>query len=433
MAEAFRGAPVRFVVSAWPLRTVAYVLTGVASGLLALVWVPAALVAGAFVLTPRLTSPLVAVERRRVALLGGPPLPDPRRAPDGPVVSGRPRVRHGELAWRELAYTVLHGSVLLVVNVTAVLLGSAPVLIYLSGVANLATSAAGGTAGEPAMAAVGGAAGDPAGASGTAGAGLHAAGADGLTFAMVGGAALAVLLAAVLLAYTTAAAAMAHGELARVLLSPADQARVRSLTRSRARLIDAFESERRRIERDLHDGAQQRLLRLGMTLVTARLELDQDPEAVRPLLARAADEARSALAELRELVRGIHPRVLTDLGLPAAVAELATGLPVPVTVELDVPGRLPAAVESTAYFVVAEALANAARHAAATVVRVTGSVAGEILTVEVRDDGRGGADPARGTGLTGLADRVDALAGAVTVTSPPGGPTVLRLELPCSA
>ncbi|GII96183.1 sensor histidine kinase [Sinosporangium siamense] len=414
LSEALRGAPLRFVASPWPLRTAAYVLTGVVSGLLALAWVPVALVAGAYVLTPLLTSPLAAAERRRVALLGLPALPGPHRVLDRAGFAARLRARHTDAAtWRELAYLVLHGSMLLAVNVVALLLGSAPTLVYLSGVANLATSQPGGPA--PATPAMGTAA------------------ADGQVFALVGGAALAVLGTAVLLSYATALAALAHGALARLLLSPGDEARVRSLTSSRARLIDAFESERRRIERDLHDGAQQRLLRLGMTLVTAQLELDHDPEAARPLLAQAAGEAKAALSELRELVHGIHPRVLTDLGLRAAVADLAAGLAVPVTVAMEVPERLPAPVESTAYFVVAEALTNAARHAAATEITVTGSAGAGILTVVVDDNGKGGADPARGTGLTGLADRVDALAGTITLTSPPGGPTTLRLELPCSA
>ncbi|MFB4271597.1 histidine kinase [Nonomuraea sp. GTA35] len=414
MAEALRGAPLRFVASTWPPRSAAYVLTGVVSGLLALVWVPVALVAGAYVLMPLLTSPLAAAERRRVALLGLPALPDAHRVPGHAGLAAWLRARHTDAAtWRELAYLVLHGSVLLAVNVVALLLGSAPALVYLSGVANLTTSQPGGPASAtPAM---------------------RADAADGQVFALVGGAALAVLGTAVLLSYATALAALAHGALARLLLSPGDEARVRSLTSSRARLIDAFESERRRIERDLHDGAQQRLLRLGMTLVTAQLELDHGPEAARALLAQAADEARAALAELRALVHGIHPRVLTDLGLHAAVADLAAGLAVPVTVAMDVPQRLPAPVESTAYFVVAEALTNAGRHAAATEITVTGSATADTLTIVVGDNGKGGADPALGTGLTGLADRVDALAGTITLTSPPGGPTILRLELPCSA
>ncbi|GHE30134.1 histidine kinase [Streptosporangium violaceochromogenes] len=413
LARALRRAPLRFLVSSWPLRALAYVLTGTATGLLATVWLPVALVAGAVILTPLLTHPLVVAERRRIALLGGPALADPHRAPDRPGAAAWLQTRHTEAAtWRELAYTVLHGSVLLVVNIAALVLGSAPALVYLSGVVNFAASAAGAA---------------PTAEAGSAG---------GVVF-LIGGAALAVAATAVLLAYTAAVAAVAHGELARLLLSPGEEARVRSLTRSRARLIDAFEVERRRIERDLHDGAQQRLLRLGMTLLTARLEFDHDPLAVRPFLEQAEGEARSALAELRELVRGIHPRVLTDLGLPAAVAELAGGLAVPVDVVLEIPGRLPAPVESTAYFVVAEAVTNAVRHAAATGIRVTGAVTGGILVVEVRDDGDGGADPARGTGLTGLADRVDALAGTLTLTSPHGGPTVLCLNLPleppCSA
>ncbi|GAA3075077.1 sensor histidine kinase [Streptosporangium carneum] len=284
VARALRRAPLRFLVSSWPLRTLGYVLTGTVTGLLAMVWLPVALVAGAVVGTPLLTRPLVAAERRRVVLLGGPALADPHRAPDRAGSAAWLRARYTEAAtWRELAYTVLHGSVLLFVNVAALVLGSAPALVYLSGVVNLATSATGDrTTGD--------------GAALAAETAPGAAGGEGVVL-LVAGAALAVAATAVLLAYTTAVAAMAHAELARLLLSPADEARVRSLTRSRARLIDAFEVERRRIERDLHDGAQQRLLRLGMTLLTARLEFDHDPRAVRPYVP----------SRLREYLRGTAP------------------------------------------------------------------------------------------------------------------------------
>lgn len=412
LAHALRSAPLLFPVSVWPLRALSYVITGIVSGLLAMAWLPVALVAGALVGAPLLAHPLVAAERRRVVLLGEAALADPHRPPDRPGIAAWIRARYTEPAtWRELAYTVLHGSVLLIMDVAALALGSLPTLVYLSGVLLLASSAA--STNGPAV---------PTGDE---------------AVPLAGGAALALAASAVLLAYTTAFASIARCELARLLLSPAAEARLRSLTRSHARLVDAFEVERRRIERDLHDGAQQRLLRLGMTLLTARLELDQNPAAARPLLDQASDEVRSTLAELRELIRGIHPRVLTDLGLPAAVAELTDGLGVAVRVGLDLPGRLAPQVESTAYFVIAEALANATRHAAATRVRVTGSVTAGVFAVEVSDDGEGGADPARGTGLTGLADRAGALNGTLTLTSPPGGPTVLRLTLPlespCSA
>lgn len=197
-------------------------------------------------------------------------------------------------------------------------------------------------------------------------------------------------------------------------------------------MVDAFEGERRRIERDLHDGAQQRLVALTMNLGLARL----DAPAGGPLaeqLARAHEEAGAALAELRELIHGIHPQVLADYGLEAAVADAADRSPVPVDVEFARPApRLPQAVEAAAYFVVREALANVARHSGARRARVRAEHrGGRLLVLEVTDDGRGGADSARGTGLTGLADRVSVLDGRLTLTSPPGGPTLLRVEIPC--
>ncbi|WP_283134568.1 sensor histidine kinase [Rhizohabitans arisaemae] len=410
-AAALRGNPLGFVLSVWPLRALAFQLSGIVTGLMTVVWLPVALVCGVVVLTPLLIRPLVEIERRRAAILGDPILPDTHRRPDRQGVAAWLRSRYAEAAtWRELAYLVLHGGVLLLSDLLALVAGLTPMLVFLSGVTTFLAS-------EPGTAPAGAAPGPV-----ESGVGVH----------VTAGAAFAVAATLVLLCYTTTLAALAHREVARLLLSPGDEVRVRTLTRSRARLIDAFEVERRRIERDLHDGAQQRLLRLGMTLVTAQLELDHDPEAAKPLIRQATEEAGAVLVELRELVRGIHPQVLTDLGLPAAVAELADRSPVPVTVDLRVPRRLPPSVESAAYFVVAEALANAAKHARATRVRVTGAATGETLVVEVRDDGRGGADPASGTGLAGLADRVDALDGVLTLTSPRGGPTTLGLELPCS-
>jgi signal transduction histidine kinase len=194
--------------------------------------------------------------------------------------------------------------------------------------------------------------------------------------------------------------------------------------------VDAAEDERRRIERDLHDGAQQRLVALAMDLGMAREKLRTDPQAATELVGEAHEEAKRALAELRDLARGIHPAVLADRGLDAAISALAARSPVPVGVDVAT-GRLPGPVESTAYFVVAEALTNAAKHARAGELAVRIARQGDLLVVEVTDDGAGGADPARGNGLRGLADRVAAIDGRLTVTSPPGGPTLVRAELPC--
>jgi signal transduction histidine kinase len=205
--------------------------------------------------------------------------------------------------------------------------------------------------------------------------------------------------------------------------------RVMALETSRAGAVDVQESELRRIERDLHDGAQARLVALGMSLGMAEQKFATDAEAARELLAEARAGAGEALRELRDLARGIHPPVLADRGLDAAVRALAAASPIAVTVSVVMPKRPKAPVESAAYFVVAEALANAGKHGRATRVdvRIAGSDA--ELSVEIHDDGRGGAD-ASGSGLTGLRRRVEALDGRFEVISPPGGPTTIRAQLP---
>jgi signal transduction histidine kinase len=236
--------------------------------------------------------------------------------------------------------------------------------------------------------------------------------------AAVVGAALVVAAA-----WAVKAMAAAHGALALALLGPSDnqlRARVEALQASRDRAVDAAEAERRRIERDLHDGAQQRLVALAMDLGMARAKLETDPAAATVLVGEAHEEAKRALAELRNLARGIHPAVLADRGLDAAISALAARSPVPVGVEVTA-GRLPGPVESAAYFVVAEALANAAKHARAGEIGVRIARHRDLLIVEVFDDGVGGADPARGSGLRGLADRVGAVDGHLTITSPPAG------------
>ena len=226
--------------------------------------------------------------------------------------------------------------------------------------------------------------------------------------------------------------AAGEAELARLMLGPREDELRRNLAdlrRSRLDLVDAFETERARIERHLHDGVQQRLVGLTMTLGLAELDLPEG--AGRRLVVKAHGEAEAALADLREAVRGIHPRVLVDHGLEAAVREVADRSPLPVTVRMALSRRLPTPIEAAAYFVVSEALGNVAKHAQATRCEVDGWIDDERLVVTITDDGIGGADSAAGTGLTGLVTRLDALGGTLDLTSPPGGPTRLRMESPC--
>jgi signal transduction histidine kinase len=234
--------------------------------------------------------------------------------------------------------------------------------------------------------------------------------------------------------YLVTLVAGADAATARALLlgGPDEQLRAEltEVTASRARLADAFEAERRRIERDLHDGAQQKLVSLTLQLGMAQLDLPPGSPAA-GAVAVAHKQAKQLMAELRELIHGIQPQVLSDLGLPAALAELADSCPVPVTVDAPLAGRLPGQVENTAYFVAAEALTNIAKHSGATSATVTARLHDDLLVVEISDNGPGSADPARGTGLTGLADRVAVAGGRMLLSSPPGGPTLLRAELPC--
>ncbi|GIJ73341.1 histidine kinase [Virgisporangium ochraceum] len=232
-------------------------------------------------------------------------------------------------------------------------------------------------------------------------------------------------------AYPVTAWAAARAAMTRAILVPLD-AKLGEAVRSRARLVDAFEVERRRIERDLHDGAQQRLVTLSLKLGMARLDLPAgSPAAVQ--VAEAHELARQALDELRELINGVHPQVLADRGLPAAVEDLASRAPVPVDVDMRLSDRLPRPVELAAYFVVSEALTNVARHSGARRATISGRVESDRFVLEIMDDGSGGADPDRGSGLAGLGDRAAAVDGTLTLVSPAGGPTLIRADLPCGS
>ncbi|MBM7167892.1 sensor histidine kinase [Streptomyces sp. G44] len=417
----------RYLGSSAPWRSALYLLGGALLGAAVLV-VGATLTAVAAALAlvligiPLLAAlafsgvPVAALERRRMLLVDPEPAPTPHRTPPAPGIHAWFRLRLTEQAtWRELAHAALFALVLWPLDLLVLAATVALPALLLAAPAHLAATGGPGHDIRPAKLWVVDA--YPA-ACGTA---------------LLG----PLLLAA--LAYPLGAYAAARAAFARLLLAPRESELAASLaevTRSRARLVDAFEAERRRIERDLHDGAQQRLVALTMRLGLARLDTEPG-SALAGQLAAAHDEAGQVLTELRELIRGIHPQVLTDYGLAAATEDAADRSAVPVTVTMETDGvplpRLPEPVESAGYFAVREALANVGRHSGATRARVTAAHTDGVLRVEVRDDGRGGADPARGTGLTGLADRLAVLGGTLTVTSPPGGPTVLSVEIPCQA
>jgi signal transduction histidine kinase len=227
-----------------------------------------------------------------------------------------------------------------------------------------------------------------------------------------------------------------YGLLARSMLTPDGEAelasRVRQLTQTRTEALDTGAAEIRRIERDLHDGAQARLVAMGMTLDAAGQVIDTNPEAARTLVLEARDASVKALAELRALIRGIHPPVLADRGLADAIRALALDTPARIQLASDLNGRPPAPVESAAYFAVSELLANASKHAEARQTWIDIRHSDEMLRIGVTDNGHGGADPSRGSGLRGIERRLAAFDGVLAICSPPGGPTAVTMEIPCA-
>ncbi|WP_205857669.1 sensor histidine kinase [Phytoactinopolyspora endophytica] len=365
---------------------------------------------------PLVSIPLAELERRRLRMVDDRSVVSAHQDPPEADLWSWMRTRYTEAAtWREVGYVLL--------LVTVVPLAYLAVLAALMLVGVLLVS--------PLLVALDG-------GSVMLGFGTVDTPAEAVPYALAG------LVLLPVLPYLLALLAGAHGLVARALLHGEGRAelhaRLVDVSQSRARLVDAFEAERRRIECDLHDGAQRRLVSLTLQLGMARLDLPPGSPAA-AAVEDAHEQAKHVMAELRELIRGIHPQVLTDRGLNAAVRELADEASIPVDVDvpvdIDVPERPSEHVEGTAYFVVSEALTNVAKHSGATKARVKvrrhrDTLNDDVLTVEVRDDGRGGADPAHGTGLTGLADRAAVVDGRMFLSSPAGGPTVLRVELPCS-
>ncbi|MGW3691161.1 sensor histidine kinase [Streptomyces sp. NPDC005125] len=410
----------RYLLSSWPWRSVGYLLSGALAGIVVLIVITLGVVLGgalSFVavglpllaLTALCGIPVGAMERGRLRLIDRSPALDPHRRPAEPGLWSRLTHRYREQAtWRELGYALLLAVVLWPLDALAL---AACAVVPLSLMSTPAVMQLYGNGEEARVVKQWTVTGWPE---------AFATAAAGLVLLALGCCVLGLL-------------AGAQSELTRLLIGDRRSElgdRVTELTRSRVRLVEAFEAERRRIERDLHDGAQQRIVALTMTLGLARL--DAPPGPLADQLAKAHQEAGRALAELRELIHGIHPKVLADYGLEAAVADAADRSSTPVDLDLALPDRYPEAVEAAAYFVVCEALANVARHSGASRAEVTGGHAAGRLFLEIRDDGGGGARTGGGgTGLTGLADRVSVLDGRLALSSPPGGPTLLRVEIPC--
>lgn len=406
--HALMRPPRRFLFSRWPWRGLVYLLTSTVIGLLLL---PVAILT--LLLLPLWGIVIGALERRRCGILGL------ARQPSGHVVLTRDQrhiwlaVRVNERAtWRETAALLLDlvlGLVMLAVLFAQVICLVIAVFIAVSGARsrtriNLFADV------------------------------WIVVGPD--TWWPV---VPLALVAVCLFAYANALLAGAQASLLRLLCGPRQRELARNVERllqSRAALVEAFETERRRIERDLHDGVQQELVTLAARLGLVSLELDDLAARgvhTAPALAAldaAQSQAEHAMATLRNTVRGIHPAVLTDHGLRAALDELADRVPVALTFDVAEFDRLPARLETAAYYLVTEALSNAAKHTGATLVTVRAAIEADALVLVVTDDGQGGADEYAGTGLRGLRERAETLGGRFEITSPDGGPTTLRMTLP---
>ncbi|MEV6600154.1 sensor domain-containing protein [Actinoplanes sp. NPDC051346] len=391
--------PFRFLTSVWPWRALLYLLSGVlagattfaaivAIGFLGIASLTFAVGAALLLLGLLIGLPVARLERWRLRLVDLDVTPEPHRTSGGGLWQWL-RTRLSEPAtWREFTFTLMAATALLWLD--AGVLGLAFVL--------------------PAFC-------------------ISAPFNDPVTWPW---AVLGVMLIAAA-PYSITAWAGARAALTRVILAPRHEevaAQLKEVSMSRARLLDAFDAERARIERDLHDGAQQRLVSLNMSLGTILLDVPEGSSLYRQLLA-AQEQLTLSLTELRNLVRGLSPRVLTDNGLAAAIEEAVSRCPLPVTVDLQTSGRLPPKVESAAYFVVTEAMANIVKHSQARTAKIISRYHADQLTLEIWDDGVGGADVGAGTGLSGLADRLAVVNGRMRLSSPVGGPTLLLVEIPC--
>jgi signal transduction histidine kinase len=402
-----------WAVSRWPL---------LAGQPLHLLWLVEA--TAAFLAVPALTR----LHRHRILVTAG------AEIPPQPAISGRLSARgvsaaaRSRATWRQLGYHLLAGPLLAAAGITVLgvwVAGALYTLVYSYAWAlpHQDLLWRGRSPGGPAPAPIAGAA--PAG---------HMLAILGIPVDAYLTAAGIMLLC--LAPWLTRAVAAADARTARALLGPSRteelEHQVQRLAQTRAGAVDAADAERRRLERDLHDGTQQRLVALAMNLGMARAHA-ATAEQAQHAIAEAHEEAKAALTELRNLIRGLHPAVLEDRGLDAALSGVTARMPVPVRLTVDgLDHRLPPVIEAVAYFVVSEALSNVAKHAQASQAEVVVQRAGDRLHLIISDDGVGGADPARGTGLAGLAKRASSVDGTFEIASPPGGPTLITVDLPCA-
>ena len=413
------------VLRPFRLRTwkeLAYLLVGLPAGIVTFTVVVTGVAAGVSLLVTLVGIPVLVAtayadrglawfERRRAALVLGHAITDPiHRRPERPgAVAWLKALAVDPRTWKDAAWMVLLFAVGLVgfvvaVVVWAVVLWAMTYPLYWWALPHEALPQVAGSGDEFAV--------------------------DTWPLALAVGAAGLVMLPVT--PWACALLAQGQARLAQLLLGPgAADERVGELTRTRAAAVEAQTSELRRIERDLHDGAQARLVAATIDLGLAQEKLEDDPAEARRLVEAAQAETNEAIGELRRLVSGIAPAVLADRGLDAALSGLVGSCRVPVSLEVRLPERLPEAVEVAAYFVASEALTNVQKHAGATTASLHARVQDGRLVVEVSDDGRGGASAAQGSGLAGLVARVDALDGRLLVASPPNGPTVVRAEIPC--
>ncbi|MEL5957866.1 sensor domain-containing protein [Streptomyces sp. CLV115] len=396
--QAMAQRPMSFLTSSWPWRSLAYLVSGVLFGTAAVTILAVCLAAGILLLVVLIgiaplvglvlaSSTVATVERHRLRLVDLDRLPDPHRRPDARGAKAWVACRLKEpVTWRELLFTLISTAALWWLDLIVLGFTFAVPAVFLSSL-------------------------------------------DSETWPW------AVFSAIVLLAspYTVTSWAGARAAMARTFLAPRDRElgeELREVRASQVRLLDSFDAERTRIERDLHDGAQQRLVSLGMTLAMLRLDTPADsPQS--ELLTQAETQLSAAHQELRALIRGLNPPVLADHGLVAAIEDYAARFPIPVTVDLRLPERLPRKIETTMYYLLNEAMTNIARHSGAATAEVRGRYHADLLIFDITDDGHGGVDTETGTGITGLADRVRALDGRIRVSSPAGGPTLMHVEVPC--